>query len=109
MRAHLSWNSARGAKGDVIGEGKVKALRIVNLKITLRVQVPNNHILTQNLYYNYFYQNPKYLIIGYMDPVGYEPACGLGAPLKPSTVGTAARGGQFPKCLHKNSHKISIT
>ena len=36
--------------------------------ITLRVQVPNNHILTQNLYYNYNYPKPKFLIIGYMDP-----------------------------------------
>ena len=34
----------------------------------LGVQVPNNHILTQNLYYNYYYPHPKYLIIGYMDP-----------------------------------------
>ena len=38
--------------------------------LSLRVQVPNNHILTQNLYYNYYYPNPKYLIIGYMDPLG---------------------------------------
>ena len=37
---------------------------------SLRVQVPNNHILTQNLYYNYYYPNPKYLIIGYLDPYG---------------------------------------
>ena len=35
---------------------------------TLRVQVPNNHILAQNLYYNYYYQYPKYLIIGSLDP-----------------------------------------
>ena len=35
---------------------------------TLRVQVPKNHVLTQNLYYNYYYQNPKYPILGYMDP-----------------------------------------
>ena len=35
------------------------------------VQVPNNHILTQKVYYNYYYPNPKYLIIGYMDLVGY--------------------------------------
>ena len=41
---------------------------ITPAKPTLRVQVPKNHILTQNLYYNYYYQNPKYLIIGYMDP-----------------------------------------
>ena len=36
------------------------------LSITKRVQVPNHHILTQNLYYNYYYPNPKYLIIGYI-------------------------------------------
>ena len=34
---------------------------------TLRVQVPNNHILTPNLFYNYYYPNPKYPNIGYMD------------------------------------------
>ena len=38
--------------------------------VPLRVQVPNNHTLAQNLYYNYYYPNPKYLIIGYMDPLG---------------------------------------
>ena len=38
--------------------------------LALRVQVPNNHILTQNLYYQYYYPNPKYLTIGYMDPLG---------------------------------------
>ena len=41
-------------------------------EVTLRVQVPNNHILPQNLYYNYYYPKPKYLIIGYMDPLGKE-------------------------------------
>ena len=41
--------------------------------VILRVQVPNNHILTQNLYYNYYYPKPKYLIIGYMDPLGNIP------------------------------------
>ena len=35
----------------------------------LRVQVPNNHILTQNQYYTYYYPKPKNLIIGYMDPI----------------------------------------
>ena len=34
----------------------------------LRVQVPYNHILTRNLYYNYYSPKRKYLIIGYMDP-----------------------------------------
>ena len=38
------------------------------ITLTLRVQVPNSHILTQNQDYNYYYPNPKYLIIGYMDP-----------------------------------------
>ena len=35
---------------------------------SLSVQVPNNRILTQNLYYNYYYPKPKYLNIGYLDP-----------------------------------------
>ena len=33
----------------------------------------NNHILTHNLYYNYYSPNPKYLILGYMDPKPYIP------------------------------------
>ena len=32
----------------------------------------NNHLLTQNLYYNYYYPKPKYQIIGYLDPLGYS-------------------------------------
>ena len=36
--------------------------------VSLRVQVRNDHILTQNLYYNYYYLIPKYLLIGYLDP-----------------------------------------
>ena len=43
---------------------------LLYLFITLRVQVPSNHILTQNLYYNYYCPKPKYQIIGYMDPLG---------------------------------------
>ena len=39
------------------------------------LQYLKNHILTQNLYYNYYYPNPKYLIIGYMDPLGYVAPC----------------------------------
>ena len=35
-----------------------------------RVQVPNNHILTRNLYYNYYCPKPKYLTIRYLDPLG---------------------------------------
>ena len=40
-------------------------------KLTLRVQVLNNHILTQNQYHNYYHPKPKYLAIAYMDPLGY--------------------------------------
>ena len=29
----------------------------------LRVQVPNSHVLTKNLYYNQYYTKPKYLIV----------------------------------------------
>ena len=35
---------------------------------TLRVQVPNTHILAPNLYYNYYDPKPKYPVIGYSDP-----------------------------------------
>ena len=42
--------------------------RFLGYYLTPRVQVPNIHILTPNLYYNYYYQYPKYLNIGYMDP-----------------------------------------
>ena len=45
--------------------------------IALRVQVPNKYILTQNLYYNCYYPNPKYLIIGYMDPLGRGVSSGF--------------------------------
>ena len=38
----------------------------------IRVQVPNNHILAQNQYYNYYYPKTKYLIIGYLDPLGLQ-------------------------------------
>ena len=42
-------------------------------ELTLRVQVPNNHIMpTRNLYSNSYYPKPKYLIIGYIDPLGQE-------------------------------------
>ena len=50
---------------------------IMERKQTLRVQVPNNHILTQNLYYNDYYPKPQYLIIGYLDPLGEATIQGL--------------------------------
>ena len=30
---------------------------------------PNSHILPHNMYYNYYYPKPKYLTIGYLDPL----------------------------------------
>ena len=53
----------------------------------LRVQVPNNHILTQKLYYNYYYPRLKCLIIGYLDPLGTLLKPGFGA------VGRVGFGG----------------
>ena len=41
----------------------------INYPIFFRV--PSNHILTQNLYYDYYYPKARYLIIGYMDPLGH--------------------------------------
>ena len=40
------------------------------VEITRMIQVPKNHILTQNLYYKYCSLKLKYLIIGYLDPLG---------------------------------------
>ena len=37
----------------------------------LKTHVPHNQILTQNLYYVFYYPNPKYLKFGYMDLLGY--------------------------------------
>ena len=48
--------------------------------LTLRVQVPNSHILVQNLHYNYYYPTPKSLIIGYLDPLGYPLLYSIYAP-----------------------------
>ena len=44
-------------------------------EMTLRVQVPNNHILTQNLYQDYYSPKPKYLTIGCLDPLGDGAGC----------------------------------
>ena len=38
---------------------------------SLRVQVPNNYILTPNLYYNSYYPKPKSSIIGYVDALRF--------------------------------------
>ena len=44
--------------------------QVVCTREGIRVQVPNGHIFTQILYYNDYYPKPKYLIIGYLDPLG---------------------------------------
>ena len=54
--------------GDLITRILIRIARVLMWGIGLRVQVSKNHTLAQNLYYNYNYQNPKYPIIGYMDP-----------------------------------------
>ena len=60
-------------------------------RLTLRVQVPNGHILSQNLCYNYYYPKPKYLICGYLDPKADEKPEALN-PLKGKPIlGTEAR------------------
>ena len=58
---------------------------------TLRIQVPNHHILTQNLYDNYYYPKPKYLIMGYRDPLGKiqtEPCTNPKFQTGPASSGT---------------------
>ena len=49
-------------------------------QVSLRVQVYNPHLLTQNLFSNCYYPNPMYLIIGCMDPLGYKVSPGFGGP-----------------------------
>ena len=50
---------------------KTRGLRYMHIcDVSFRVQVLNNQILTQKQYYNYYYPNPKYPIIGYVDPLG---------------------------------------
>ena len=53
-----------------ISIGEHRAVPLSPKPYSLRVQVANNHILTPNLYYNYYHPNPKYPVIGYMDPLG---------------------------------------
>ena len=40
--------------------------------LSLRVQVPHKHIPAQNLYYQDYSLNAKYLVIGYLDPLGVK-------------------------------------
>ena len=75
---------------------------------SLRVQVPNDPILTQNLHYNYYYPNPEHLIIGYMDPLGFIPssaARGLGSWVLDSiSVYRDPRTETQNKCVYIHIH-----
>ena len=61
-KGHIPWIK------DPIPRVQTVRIGIVEDLDSLRVQVPNNHILTQNLYYNYYCPVPKYRIIGCWDP-----------------------------------------
>ena len=60
-----------GARNGFCTTYEEKLLATPPQHMTLRVQVPNNHILAQNMHYKYYCPNPKYLIIGSMDPKPY--------------------------------------
>ena len=70
----IAWQDAQTAPASFfvwklcLRLGKFRKLEGRGARLTLRVQVPNKHIVTPNLYYNYYYPNSKYLKIGYMDP-----------------------------------------
>ena len=66
---HRNFQGHAGGKGAECCNPPMRR-KMEKMSVTLRVQVPNNQILTQNLYYNYYYPKPKYLIVGYMDPLG---------------------------------------
>ena len=65
--------SAFGMSLAVIAEvndegGKCGRMSNPTCNDTLSVQVRDNRISTESLYYNYYYPNPRYLITGYLDP-----------------------------------------
>ena len=61
--------------------------------LLLRVQVPHNHILTPNLYYNYCYPNPKYPIMVH-GPLGYSyPSPRSSIPSQLSMTKKSSRAG----------------
>ena len=47
-----------------------RKLRTLNTRITLRVQVHNNHILSKKIELHNYYPKPKYLTIGSFGPLG---------------------------------------
>ena len=85
-------------------EFQYRACSVLNPR-TLRVQVHNNHVIfTQSLYYNYYYPKPKYLILGYLDPLGkvlwvvpFRRLLGRASSLRTVTFKFGPHG-QNPKC-----------
>ena len=67
MRNHLASQLMEKHQQTQNFEPKAK---VRGISLVLRVQVSNYHIPTQDVYYNYCFPNPKYLVIGYMDPLG---------------------------------------
>ena len=65
------------------------------------MQVPNNHTHTQNLYFDSYYPNPKYLIIGYMDPLG---SCTHTYMMR----ATASMSGSGRAYKHTKTHKEDL-
>ena len=57
-----------------IGFTEIGPQRTVELALhghSVRVQVSTSHrLITLNQCYNYYHPKPKYLIVGYMDPLG---------------------------------------
>ena len=69
--AHLLCRRAEAVRQGRLRDPPATKQGPIPQPLTLRVQVANYHILTQNLYHNSYYRKPKYLINGYMDPLGY--------------------------------------
>ena len=69
IQGFLSW-SAPDPKPRTPNPGPMPRARAPSgsKSLTLGVQVATKHILTPNLYHNFYYPKPKYLIIGYLDP-----------------------------------------
>ena len=73
-------------------------------RVSLRVEVPNNQIITQNLYYNPSYPKPKRLIIGYLDPLSFVSCASSGALAATQHQGKKLHGGyQYQKVQVPNN------
>ena len=66
VKAHVHPQSTCGNCGAGLPSYQGKSISY------LRVQVLNIHILAQTLYYTYYCPKPKYLFVGYLDPLGLD-------------------------------------